>query len=66
MFEGEEEDKELLERLMQIICGDKMIGAEAAALMMKRDAERYRLARAQRLIDLRDEERLDEALGKLQ
>lgn len=39
---SQDEDKELLERLIEIICGEKMIGVEAAASSMKKDAERFR------------------------
>jgi sulfate adenylyltransferase subunit 1 (EFTu-like GTPase family) len=32
----------VLERLIEIICGDKLVGVESAALAMKQDALRYR------------------------
>lgn len=36
------DEQELLERLIEIICGEKMVGVEAEALSLKEDALRYR------------------------
>ena len=41
----DKDDEALLDRLIEIICGDKMIGAESALLLLKKDAERYRFLR---------------------
>lgn len=46
MHEHEEGDKELLGRLIDIICGDKMVGIEAELLALKGDALKWREAQA--------------------